>query len=104
MGRVDKNYPLVVGHSGPVLDIDWCPHNDNILASCSEDTTAMVIIMTDTHKHLQRLPATSLAFVNMFQVPFFQPSEACLHIYLLTPEGKITVTDNSVNMRGDDWS
>ncbi|KAA0720285.1 Coronin-1C Coronin-3 [Triplophysa tibetana] len=40
-GRVDKNYPLVVGHSGPVLDIDWCPHNDNILASCSEDTTAM---------------------------------------------------------------
>uniref|UniRef100_A0A3B1K304 Coronin n=1 Tax=Astyanax mexicanus TaxID=7994 RepID=A0A3B1K304_ASTMX len=42
VGRVDKNYPLVVGHSGPVLDIDWCPHNDNILASGSEDTTAMV--------------------------------------------------------------
>ncbi|MEQ2273539.1 Coronin-6 [Xenotaenia resolanae] len=42
-GRVDKNYPLVIGHSGPVLDIDWCPHNDNILASCSEDCTAMVI-------------------------------------------------------------
>uniref|UniRef100_A0A8C6L3W5 Coronin n=1 Tax=Nothobranchius furzeri TaxID=105023 RepID=A0A8C6L3W5_NOTFU len=41
-GRVDKNYPLVVGHSGPVLDIDWCPHDDNILASCSEDCTAMV--------------------------------------------------------------
>lgn len=42
-GRVDKNYPLVVGHSGPVLDIDWCPHDDNILASCSEDCTAMVM-------------------------------------------------------------
>lgn len=42
-GRVDKNYPLVIGHSGPVLDIDWCPHDDNILASCSEDCTAMVI-------------------------------------------------------------
>ncbi|XP_015222996.1 coronin-6 isoform X3 [Lepisosteus oculatus] len=41
-GRVDKNYPLVVGHTGPVLDIDWCPHDDNILASCSEDCTAMV--------------------------------------------------------------
>ncbi|XP_066551830.1 coronin-6 isoform X2 [Amia ocellicauda] len=41
-GRVDKNYPLVVGHTGPVLDIDWCPHNDNILASGSEDCTAMV--------------------------------------------------------------
>lgn len=42
-GRVDKNYPLVNGHSGPVLDIDWCPHDDNILASCSEDCTAMVM-------------------------------------------------------------
>eukprot|EP00064_Thunnus_orientalis_P014261 superscaffoldBa00002458_g14303 len=41
-GRVDKNYPLVIGHSGPVLDIDWCPHDDNILASGSEDCTAMV--------------------------------------------------------------
>ncbi|KAG7265717.1 hypothetical protein CRUP_024653 [Coryphaenoides rupestris] len=41
-GRVDKNYPLVIGHSGPVLDIDWCPHNDNILASGSEDCSAMV--------------------------------------------------------------
>lgn len=43
-GRVDKNYPMVVGHSGPVLDVDWCPHDDNILASCSEDSTAMVMI------------------------------------------------------------
>nr|XP_029544736.1 coronin-6 [Oncorhynchus nerka] len=46
VGRIgillDKNHPLVTGHTGPVLDIDWCPHNDNILASCSEDTTAMV--------------------------------------------------------------
>ncbi|CAG08879.1 unnamed protein product, partial [Tetraodon nigroviridis] len=41
-GRVDKNYPMVIGHSGPVLDIDWCPHDDNVLASGSEDCTAMV--------------------------------------------------------------
>uniref|UniRef100_A0A8C5DK43 Coronin n=1 Tax=Gouania willdenowi TaxID=441366 RepID=A0A8C5DK43_GOUWI len=41
-GRVDKNYPLVVGHSGPILDIDWCPHDDNVIASGSEDCTAMV--------------------------------------------------------------
>ncbi|XP_023701006.1 coronin-6-like [Paramormyrops kingsleyae] len=41
-GRLDKNYPLVTGHTGPVLDIDWCPHDDNILASGSEDCTAMV--------------------------------------------------------------
>ncbi|XP_032072915.1 coronin-6 isoform X1 [Thamnophis elegans] len=42
MGRVDKNVPLVTGHSAPVLDIDWCPHNDNVIASASEDTTIMV--------------------------------------------------------------
>ncbi|XP_003227217.1 coronin-6 isoform X2 [Anolis carolinensis] len=41
-GRVDKNIPLVTGHTAPVLDIDWCPHNDNVLASASEDTTVMV--------------------------------------------------------------
>ncbi|XP_029467330.1 coronin-6 isoform X1 [Rhinatrema bivittatum] len=41
-GRVDKNHPLVSGHSAPVLDIDWCPHNDNVIASASDDTTIMV--------------------------------------------------------------
>ncbi|XP_007443249.1 coronin-6 [Python bivittatus] len=41
-GRVDKNVPLVTGHTAPVLDIDWCPHNDNVIASASEDTTVMV--------------------------------------------------------------
>ncbi|KAM6463180.1 coronin-6 isoform 2-T2 [Liasis olivaceus] len=41
-GRVDKNVPLVTGHTAPVLDIDWCPHNDNVVASASEDTTVMV--------------------------------------------------------------
>lgn len=39
---MDKNYPLVTGHTGPVLDIDWCPHNDNVIASASDDTTVMV--------------------------------------------------------------
>ncbi|XP_073902632.1 coronin-6 isoform X7 [Castor canadensis] len=41
-GRVDKNYPLVTGHTAPILDIDWCPHNDNVIASASDDTTIMV--------------------------------------------------------------
>ncbi|XP_060118651.1 coronin-1B [Heteronotia binoei] len=41
-GRIDKSYPTVCGHTGPVLDIDWCPHNDHIIASGSEDCTIMV--------------------------------------------------------------
>ncbi|XP_030439188.1 coronin-1C isoform X1 [Gopherus evgoodei] len=41
-GRIDKSYPTVCGHTGPVLDIDWSPHNDQIIASGSEDCTVMV--------------------------------------------------------------
>lgn len=38
-GRLDVNQPLVTGHKGPVLDIAWCPFNDNVIASASEDAT-----------------------------------------------------------------
>uniref|UniRef100_UPI0037E932C0 uncharacterized protein coro1cb isoform X1 n=2 Tax=Semicossyphus pulcher TaxID=241346 RepID=UPI0037E932C0 len=41
-GRIDKVYPTVCGHTGPVLDVDWCPHNDHVIASGSEDCTVMV--------------------------------------------------------------
>ncbi|KAI4559599.1 coronin-1A isoform X1 [Ovis aries] len=41
-GRVDKNVPMVCGHTAPVLDIAWCPHNDNVIASGSEDCSVMV--------------------------------------------------------------
>lgn len=44
-GRVDKNVPLVCGHTAPVLDIAWCPHNDNVIASGSEDCTVMVSLL-----------------------------------------------------------
>lgn len=43
-GRIDKSYPTVCGHTGPVLDIDWCPHNDQVIASGSEDCTVMVSV------------------------------------------------------------
>uniref|UniRef100_A0AAR2KNI8 Coronin n=1 Tax=Pygocentrus nattereri TaxID=42514 RepID=A0AAR2KNI8_PYGNA len=41
-GRIDMSYPNVCGHTGPVLDIEWCPHNDNIIASGSEDCSVMI--------------------------------------------------------------
>uniref|UniRef100_UPI00398E49BA uncharacterized protein coro1cb isoform X1 n=2 Tax=Pristiophorus japonicus TaxID=55135 RepID=UPI00398E49BA len=41
-GRIDKSYPAVCGHTAIVLDIEWCPHNDHIIASGSEDCTVMV--------------------------------------------------------------
>jgi coronin-1B/1C/6 len=42
VGRVDREAPLVVGHKAAVLDIQWCPHDDSIIASGSEDCTVKV--------------------------------------------------------------
>ena len=41
-GRVDREYPLVAGHKGAVYDIAFCPHNDDVIASASEDCTVKV--------------------------------------------------------------
>ena len=42
MGRIDRDAPLVSGHRAAVLDIQWCPHNDDVIASASEDCTVKV--------------------------------------------------------------
>lgn len=36
------DYPLCTGHTGPVLDVDFNPFNDYVVASCSEDCKVMV--------------------------------------------------------------
>jgi len=41
-GRIDPKLPLVAGHKLPVLDIDFHPFNDNLIASVSEDCTAKI--------------------------------------------------------------
>lgn len=46
-GRVDVNYPMVTGHKGAVLDIAWCPFNDNVIASASEDGIVRVWSIPD---------------------------------------------------------
>lgn len=38
-GRLDSHFPKVCGHQGKVLDIKWNPFFENIIASCSEDTS-----------------------------------------------------------------
>ncbi|KER19648.1 hypothetical protein T265_11635 [Opisthorchis viverrini] len=42
VGRVERDAPLVAGHKAAVLDIQWCPHSDDLIASASEDTTVKV--------------------------------------------------------------
>ena len=42
VGRIDRDAPLVTGHRAAVLDIQWCPHNDDVIASASEDCTVKI--------------------------------------------------------------
>ena len=42
VGRIDRDAPLVTGHRAAVLDIQWCPHNDAVIASASEDCTVKI--------------------------------------------------------------
>jgi len=41
-GKLKTDYPLVAGHKAPVLDIEFNPFNDYLIASASEDGTAKV--------------------------------------------------------------
>lgn len=46
-GKIDPNAPSVCGHKGPVLDIQWCPFDDNIIASASDDAIVRVWCIPD---------------------------------------------------------
>jgi len=41
-GRFDPSSPVVSGHSAAVLDFEWNPFHDEILASASEDSTIKI--------------------------------------------------------------
>jgi len=41
-GKIDPKLPLVTGHTSAVLDIDFHPFNDNLIASVSEDCTGKI--------------------------------------------------------------
>lgn len=38
-GRIERDCPVVGGHKADVLDIKWCPHHNDVIASSSEDCT-----------------------------------------------------------------
>jgi coronin-1B/1C/6 len=42
LGPVPVSQPVINGHTGNVLDFDFNPFHDNIVASASEDTTVKV--------------------------------------------------------------
>mmetsp|Transcript_64932 Transcript_64932/g.103327 ORF Transcript_64932/g.103327 Transcript_64932/m.103327 type:complete len:464 (-) Transcript_64932:703-2094(-) len=42
LGRLDPEHGRVGGHKQDVLDVAWNPFDDNMIASCSEDTTVKI--------------------------------------------------------------
>jgi coronin-1B/1C/6 len=46
-GKIDPKLPLITGHKGAVLDIDFHPFNDNLIASVSEDCTGKIWSIPD---------------------------------------------------------
>ncbi|KAL4215460.1 DUF1900-domain-containing protein [Rhizopus microsporus] len=42
IGKLPENYPLYRGHTGPVLDTDFNPFNDYVVASGAEDSKVMI--------------------------------------------------------------
>lgn len=53
-GRIEPNYPKVCGHQGNVLDIKWNPFIENIIASCSEDTSVSRLCQNKENKPSRR--------------------------------------------------
>uniref|UniRef100_A0A8B9LDY2 Coronin n=1 Tax=Astyanax mexicanus TaxID=7994 RepID=A0A8B9LDY2_ASTMX len=47
-GRIDPHHPKVCGHQGNVLDIKWNPFHENIIASCSEDSSVRIWEIPDS--------------------------------------------------------
>jgi len=41
-GRLPRDLPLITGHTGPILDFEFNPFDDNMLLSASEDLTMKV--------------------------------------------------------------
>ncbi|CAG9532127.1 unnamed protein product [Cercopithifilaria johnstoni] len=42
VGRIEKDYPFVDAHRAPCHEVAWSPFNENVIASCSEDTTCKI--------------------------------------------------------------
>jgi coronin-1B/1C/6 len=45
--RLEADLPLIKGHAGAVVDFDFSPFNDNLLATASEDGTIKIWIIPE---------------------------------------------------------
>ena len=45
--RLEADLPLIKGHAGPVIDFDFSPFNDSLLATASEDGSIKLWIIPE---------------------------------------------------------
>jgi len=61
IGRLPRDLPLISGHSGAILDFDFNPFDDDMLATASEDTTVKIWqLPEDGMKAHMKEPAATL--------------------------------------------
>lgn len=65
-GRVDLNHPKVSGHTAAVLDVQFCPFNDYVIASAGEDCLIKIWEIPEGGEFL-----TSNTFFRNSLLPFF---------------------------------
>jgi len=60
-GRMNRDLPLITGHTGPILDFEFNPFNDNMLLTASEDQKMMLWEIPDAgYKAHQKEPVLEL--------------------------------------------
>ena len=97
IGRIDRDVPLVTGHKAAVLDIAWCPHNDNVIASGSEDCTVKVWQIPDgglTSSNLTQPAVDLVAHQRRVGQVVWHPSA----LNVLLSAGKSRCTDPSTGV------
>ena len=45
--RLEADLPLIKGHGGPIIDFEFSPFNDNLLATASEDGKIKMWVIPD---------------------------------------------------------
>lgn len=45
--KLEADVPLIRGHAGPVVDFDFSPFNENLLATASEDGTVKLWVIPE---------------------------------------------------------
>jgi len=90
VGRIDRDAPLVTGHRAAVLDVQWCPHNDSVIASASEDCTVKIWQIPDVglYRNLDEPVVDLLAHQRRVGLVLWHPTA---HNVLLSAGTYITV-------------